>query len=267
MDKEKIEHQIKLLFNTISCSNIKLDEVLDNIESMNNKKILEQHPYAITENKDGRFSTYLSDSTKVNKRRKIVKASRELLEKEIIKLYKEREKEKSLENICLSQIYPEWIDFKALHTESTAYIKTIDEFWNKYYLNDSIINIPLVKLDKYTLDVWAHNLIRKNNMTKKKYYNTTIIMRQALEYAVERNIILNNPFSYIKVDSKLFRKPKKKKDDTQVFLTDEQEQIEQEAYKDFNKTGSTACLGIPFAFQTGLRISEIVGLKWSYINE
>lgn len=99
MDKEKIEHQIKLLFNTISCSNIKLDEVLDNIESMNNKKILEQHPYAITENKDGRFSTYLSDSTKVNKRRKIVKASRELLEKEIIKLYKEREKEKSLENM------------------------------------------------------------------------------------------------------------------------------------------------------------------------
>ena len=267
MDKEKIEPQIKLLFNTISCSNIKLDEVLDNIESMNNKKILEQHPYAITENKDGRFSTYLSDSTKVNKRRKIVKASRELLEKEIIKLYKEREKEKSLENICLSQIYPEWIDFKALHTESTAYIKTIDELWNKYYLNDSIINIPLVKLDKYTLDVWAHNLIRKNNMTKKKYYNTTIIMRQALEYAVERNIILNNPFSYIKVDSKLFRKPKKKKDDTQVFLTDEQEQIEQEAYKDFNKTGSTACLGIPFAFQTGMRISEIVGLKWSDINE
>ncbi len=267
MDKEKIEQQINLLLNTISCSNIKLDEVLDNIVSMNNKKILEQHPYAITENKDGRFSTYVSDSTKANNRRKIVKASRELLEKEIIKLYKECEKEKALENICLFQIYPEWLEFKALHTDSTAYIKTIDELWNKFYLNDSIINIPLVKLDKYTLDVWAHNLIRKNNMTKKKYYNTTIIMRQALEYAVERSIILNNPFAFVKVDSKLFKKPKKKKDNTQVFLTDEQEKIEQEAYKDFNKTGSTACLGIPFAFQTGMRISEIVGLKWSDINE
>lgn len=267
MNANFLQEQLNTLLSAVSCSNINLDEVLDNIESMNNKKILEQHPYAITENKDGRFSTYIPDNTKSNHRRKIVKASRELLEKEIIKLYKEREKEKSLENICLYQIYPEWLEFKSLHTDSTAYIKTIDELWRKFYLKDSIINTPLIKLDKYTLDVWAHNLIKQNNMTKKKYYNTTIIMRQALDYAVERNIIAKNPFSSVKIDSKLFKKPKKKADDTQVFLTDEQEQIELEAYKDFKETGSTACLAIPFAFQTGMRISEIVGLKWSDIDE
>ena len=66
---------------------------------------------------------------------------------------------------------------------------------------------------------------------------------------------------------KLFKPSEKKPDATQVFLTDEQPLIEQEAYKDFKNTQKTACLAIPFAFQTGLRMSEIVALRWSDIDE
>lgn len=40
-----------------------------------------------------------------------------------------------------------------------------------------------------------------------------------------------------------------------------------EAYKDFEQSQKSACLAIPFAFQTGLRMSEIVALRWSDINE
>ena len=242
-----------------------IDEVLENIESMKNKKILQQHPYAITRNKDGRYSTYIipDEENAPSKRKKIVKATREGLENALISFYK-KEQEK---DITLRLIYTEWLDFKSLHTDSTAYIKTIDELWKKFYLDNPIIDIPIKKLDKYTLDVWSHTLVKENNMTKKKYYNTTIIMRQALEYAVDRNIILQSPFEKVHVDSKLFRRPKKKPDYTQVFLEDEQKKIEDEAYNDFQKTSATSCLAIPFAFQTGMRISEIVGLKWSDINE
>ena len=66
------QEKVNALLNELSCSNINLDEVLDNIDTMTNKKILERHPYAVTENKDGRFSTYVTDSTKPNNRRKIV---------------------------------------------------------------------------------------------------------------------------------------------------------------------------------------------------
>lgn len=244
-----------------------IDEVLDNYEAMTNKKILSQHPYTITLNKDGRYSTYVPDETKPSKRKKLVKTTKEELEKALVKFYKECEEKNSIKNMCLRQIYPEWLDYKSLHTESTAYLKTIDELWIKFYLSDVIIDTPIAKLGEYTLDVWAHNLIRNNNMTKKKYYNTTIIMRQALEYAVKRGIIEKNPFSDVKIDTKLFRRPKKKSDDTQVYLTNEQEKIENEAFNDFLDTNSTACLAIPLAFQTGMRISEIVGLKWSDIGE
>lgn len=59
---------------------------------------------------------------------------------------------------------------------------------------------------------------------------------------------------------------KKPEDATQVFLTNEQPLIEKEAYKDFECTGVVACLAIPFAFQTGLRLGEIVALKESDIH-
>lgn len=253
-----------ILNNIFDNDNILCDEVLNTITNMKKELILNQHPYKITQNKDGRFSTYVYDKDKQSNRRKIVKPTKEALLNALIEYYDVSEQK---EKKCLRNIYPEWLDYKSLHTDSSAYIKTIDELWKKYYLDDSIIDIPLSQLDKYTLDVWAHNLVRNNNMTTKKYYNTTIIMRQALAYALDRNIITKNPFELVHIDKKLFNRPKKKKSDTQVFLVDEQSKIEIEAYKDFTETSNSACLAIPFAFQTGLRISEIVALRWTDINE
>lgn len=259
--------RLKTLINTVICSKMDIDEVLDNIETMSNQKILEQHPYAITENKDGRFSTYLTDETKPNNRRKVVKATRELLEKEIIKFYKEREKENSIANISLRNFYPEWFAYKSLHTSSSAYMRTIDELWKRYYINDPLVDRPLVELDEYTLDTWAHSLIRKHNLTKKQYYNMAIIIRQSLDLARKKGIVQSNAFNNFKIDYKLFKPVEKKPDETQVFLIEEQLLIEQEAYRDFEDSEKSACLAIPFAFQTGLRMSEIVALRWSDIDE
>ncbi len=248
-----------------------IDEVSDNIDFMTDKQILDKHPYAITINKDGRASTYVlidaTNETDKPKRKKLVKATAEELKKTIVKFYREREKQKQEKKLCLKDFYPEWLSYKALHTNSSAYIKTIDELWHRYYKNDSIITIPLVDLDEYTLDTWAHTLIKKHTMTKKQYYNMAIIIRQSLELAVIRHIISESPFRNIKIDAKLFRKVPKKPDETQVYLIDEQPLIEQEAYNDFYATGNTACLAIPLAFQTGLRLSEITTLKFSDINE
>lgn len=112
--------------------------MLDKRETMTKKKILEQHPYAVTENKNGRFSTYVTDSKKTDNRRKIVKVSKELLEKGFIKFYKEREKQDREKKICWKDFYAEWRNYKSLRTNSGAYRKTIDELWKRYYVNDEI---------------------------------------------------------------------------------------------------------------------------------
>ena len=249
------EEMLKFLLKKANISSI--DEVSNRYEFMTNKQILAEHPYAITTNKDGRFSTYVPDESKSSKRRKIVKPTRELLEKEIVRFYKDKEKAKSRECMCLRKLYPQWLDYKSLHTDSSAYIRTIDILWKRYYENDSIIDTPIVELTKHELDIWAHSVVRKNNLTKKQYYNMTIIIRQSLDMAVEMGIINENPFQKVKMESKLFKPVKKKSDETQVFLTDEKILVEKAAYADFEESNETACLAIPFLFQTGLRISEI----------
>lgn len=255
------------LKNALSCSKISVDEVLEYIENMTDKAILSQHPYVITQNKDGRFSTYLPDEGKPGKRRKLVKADRKILEREIIKFYKEREQKRALANISLKDFYPEWHQYKSLHSGSSAYMRNIDGLWRKYYAKDSLIDRPLAELDEYDLDVWAHEKIRQHSLTKTQYYNMTLIIRQSLELARKKGILPVNPFNSFKVDSKLFRPIVKKADAKQVFLTEEQPLIESAAYADFEQTKKAACLAIPFAFQTGLRVSELVSLRWSDINE
>jgi hypothetical protein len=84
----------------------------------------------------------------------------------------------------LRTFYKDWLEFKALHTDSTTCIKRIDEYWIKYYRDTDIIDVPIIKLD-----VWAHSLIKSNHMTKKEYYNMSIIMRQSLQYAVQKKMI------------------------------------------------------------------------------
>lgn len=152
--REKSDSQNDILQYLLSHCKMSLDEIAIEIEieTMSNQKILAQHCYFITENKDGRISSYLPDKTKKNHCRKIVKKTRELLEKQITKFYKEREKQQSIQNTTLRQFYPEWSEYKSLPTNSSVYMRMIDELWKRFYINDPIADRSLVELDECTLD-------------------------------------------------------------------------------------------------------------------
>lgn len=257
------------LINSINNTNIDIEDVLNYIEKMKQEKIIQQHKenYSIWQSTDNRWCTYVHDDSKPNNRRLVAKKTLEKLYEYIVCFYRERDEQSKLVRKTLKSFYPAWFDYKAVHTDSSTYMKRIDDDWNKYYVGTDIINIPLIKLDKPTLDVWAHSLIKQYSLTKKQYYNLTVIMRQSLEYAVELGIIVDNPLKRVKIQKNLFRPERKPDNHTQVFLTDEEPLIISEAWKDFNATGNLACLGIILAFQLGARVGEIVGLKWTDINE
>ena len=254
----------KLLSYCITSGILNLDDVQDQMTKKFKETILKHHNHKIWQGKDRRYRTHVDDSTTKSGRRLIVKTYEEDLLKYLSEYY-------SLEDtndkdgrvvLTLEKLYSQWLEHKKLYTTAETYIMRIECDWKKYYVGTDIIKKPLKTLTKLKLDEWAHKLIKDHNMTKNQYYNATVIMRQALTYAADLGIITENPFSAVHIDGKrMFRKVKKKADDTQVFLSNEIPRIQEQAWNDFmtndKLTHRLAPLAILFQFQTGVRIGEL----------
>ena len=248
-------------------------DIADLATAMNKKEeeriINETHKHKISQGKDGRWRTYVEDEEGERKYRLIARATKEKIHKALIEHYRASDpRYKTLEDL-----YPEWLKYKRFHTTAETYIKRIDRDWNKYYKGTEIISIPIVNLTKLQLDQWAHNLIKEYGMGKKQYFNATVIMRQALTYAVDLEIIESNVFSQVKVDGRrMFRKEKKKDSQTQVFSVEEVSAIESLIWKDIenpahSRTHILAPLGVLFMLKTGVRVGEMLAVKHEDISE
>lgn len=235
--------------------------------------IKEKHPYKISQGKDGRWRTYIKDETKKNGLKMVVKSTEEKLKEALVEHYQGEDPEERKQRLTLEELYPEWIKFKDLHTPADTYITRIGREWKRYYEGTEIIRIPIVKLTKLKLDEWVHRLIKDNNMTSKQYYNATVIMRQALDYAVDLEIIEFNPLSRVRVDGRrVFRKEKKKESFTQVFTEEEVRRIEEFVREDTEKPAHSrihklAPLGVLFMLKTGVRVGEMLAIRYEDVSE
>ena len=245
----------------ISKQSIMLDDngVLQRFnEVIAKSKVLQKHTHAIWQGsgKDKRWKTTVANNKVVAKN-----SERELLE------YLASYYGMSKDCPTLASLYPEWIEYKKLHARPNATFSRIDNDWRKYYLGKEIATVPIVKLTKLYLDEWMHKTIRQYDLTSKQYYNVVMIIRQILNYAVDKEIVSTNVFLKVKVDSKVFRVQRKPKSETQVFLIDELEKLKAAAYEDYKETHDTSSLGIIITSLTGMRAGEVVALKESDIGD
>lgn len=244
--------------------------VRERIEMHKRKEILDKHPYTIWQGKDEKWRTYIPDE---NKGRKLVKRNtQQAIEEYVIKYWESNSEEETqkrvAKEISLKKIFPDWLNYKQLHTDSTSYTKKITADWKKFYASQpDFINMPLQKMTNLFLDEWAHGMIKKFDLTKKAYYNMTMILRQCLDYAVERGYIEENVFSGVKINTKMFRRVKKKSGESQVYTMDEEERLIKDMIRRFqDNPKNTAPLAVMLAFEIGVRIGELCALRFSDIE-
>lgn len=248
---------------------VDLGDAVSRVNAKKRKQILSSHPYPITQGKDGRYRSYVK--TEGGKRRQIAKSTYEKVEDAIVDFYTGEAEEKSKDKVTLESLYSDWCEYKKLHGAASTYLKRIDSTWRNWYAGTEIIKKPILELDKFTLDIWAHELIEKTGHSKKKYYTASMPLRQILEYAVDRGVIESNPFSKVKIDSRqVFYPNKKKPSESQVFNRDELEELYAAALKHFEAGDMTvhklAPLAILFQLQTGLRIGELTAVRYEDIE-
>lgn len=247
---------------------IDLSYIQGKYEMNKREELLNKHPYKIWESKDGKhFYTYLPDEKKGRVLKK--RTTRKGIEDVIIEYIEKNTPEgKKKESITLKELFKDWIEYKEKHTNSTSYIKRITADWTRYYQpQKDFINKPIQKFEKVELDAWAHDMIKNFSLTKKQYYNMTVILRQSLDYAKEKGYIEQNVFSEVKINSKMFCRVKKKEANTQVYMTDEIPKMVKDMVRRFKQDPSnTAPLAVLLDFETGIRVGELVALKTTDIT-
>ena len=263
--------QEELLRYILERDNLSLDGVVSDYMKVRKEQILANHPYTIFQSKDGRYRTYIKDPSMSSGRRMIAKSSREKLEDAIVEQYNAMSEDLISANTTLASLYPDWIEYKALHVEYTT-INRVKKDWKRYYEDAAIVSKPICSISKLDLDEWIHRMIKKYDMDYHQYGNFSLILRQELDYAVDRGIIDSNPFLSVRIDKKrVLRAEHKKADETQVFTPEELEFIYRCAEKDFLANSrpkhKLVPLAVQFLFQTGLRLCEIASLRYEDIDD
>lgn len=242
--------------------------IMDGLKRM----IINEHLYAISKGGDGRWRTYVKDNEANQGRRMIVNTRKEDLLDAVACYYALSGNERYLRRcVSIRTLFPEWLEYKALHTNADTYIKRIMTEWARYYENDPIVDRPIYLLKKIELDKWAHRKIKEYEMTKNMYHNFAVIIRQCLQYAVDMEIVGTNEFEQVYIDGRrMFRKTVKQPDWTQVYTRNEVKALFGAAWNDFLHSEKLehrlAPLAVMFQFLTGLRVGELCAVKYSDIQ-
>lgn len=241
-------------------------DVQNILEMKKYEKVDAVHQYKIWqgEGKDKRFFTYISDENCKYGRRKIPKPTKKAIYDFLYEHY--YGEEIRYKNCTLQDIYREWLEYKNSKANRSNYARRIDNDYQKYYINEpasvNVLTTPLNKLTKVDIESWAYALIKKYNLTKKAYYNMSIILRQVFEYLIDKELLINSPFDKVKIPSTSFRKVKKKKSSIEIFYQDELKEIIALAYKLAYEKKDENYLAIPLIFHSGIRLGECLGLEF-----
>lgn len=253
-DKELLNYAIQngmIDFNTIQMQ----------IEMNERKRYLEKHEYSIWKGSDGNFHTYITDSTKKNGRRHIKKSTEKLLQDTIVDFYKNDENEPYMESV-----FYEWIDRKLSfgEIEKQTYERYEADF-KRFFHDSKISKLKFRYITEMDLEEFIKISIHKKNLTAKAYSNMKTLINGIFKYAKKKgytNISITAFMGDLDISNKVFAK-RRKTDQECVFSEEEMQKLIKYAWE--NPTLGN--MGYLLSAYTGMRVGEIVSLKWEDVKE
>ncbi len=247
------------LQEAIDCGIVKLDEAFlrQQLEMSKRERILKNHPFAIKQQTNGRWQTYYKDP-EGKKRICIQLGTKEKVEDRLVALYKEAENH---EKLTLNKLFDEWIAYKDTITESDNTILRHKQQYRKYLQDTDLFKKELRKVDRLSLQSFANQLIKSNKMSSKQWQNVKTILNGMFGYALDKGMIDSNPIDRLKISVK-FRQIPRKTGKTETFNTTELRALTNYLEDKFRETKDIIYLAVQLNFLIGLRVGELVALKW-----
>ena len=254
---------LSLLKDALDCGIIPVDSVLDTLMSTKREKIKKIHAYAITppSKEGGRWQTCYKGP---DGRRKNIKAhsEEELLDK-LIPIYFQN---LHLDKMTFHELYEEWLEYKKGVTNSPNTIKRHKQHYRKYFEPSLLDGKKICHVNELLLETECNRIVKDFNLPRKEWCNIKTILNGMFEYAVRKKYLAENPMDKVKILVK-FKQVVRKTGKTETYNSDELKELNQYLDRMYTETEDRAFLAVKLNFLLGLRVGELVALKWDdYCN-
>lgn len=255
---ERVCDEEEILKYAIENGMINLDTVQKAIEMNERKKYLEMHTYSVWCGKDNLWHTYLPSKEKgrIHKKRKTKKE----IEDVIIEYYKALEQEP-----YLNKVFYLWADEKLELGEICK--GTYDRYENdfkRFFEKSELYNKKINHITEDDLERFVRKTIAEQKLSAKAYANLRTIVIGIFKYSKKKKyttISISTFFKDLDISRRAFTRNVKDKE-SQVFLEDEIPIVT----KWLQAHPTVENLGVLLTFQTGIRVCELSGLKFSDVK-
>lgn len=254
---------LSLLKEALDCGIISTDSVLDTLMSTKREQVRKIHTYAITPpaKEGGRWQTCYKGA---DGKRKNIKAQTEdeLLDK-LIPIYFQNS---HIDKMTFYELYEEWLAYKQTVTNSPNTIKRHRQHYHKYFEPSILHDKKIKRIDELLLESECNRIVREFNLPRKEWGNIKTILNGMFEYAVRKKYIAENPMDKVLILVK-FKQVVRKTGKTETYNSDELKNLNKYLDRMYTETLDTAFLAVKLNFLLGLRVGELVALKWEdYTN-
>ena len=182
----------------------------------------------------------------------------ELLDK-LIPLYLS---ETHIDKLTFNGLFLEWIEYKKTVTESSNTMKRYIQHYNRYFGASVLQNKKIKVLDEILLETECNRIVKENNLPRKEWTNIKTILNGMFRYAIRKKYIEENLADKIVISVK-FRQVVKKTGKTETYNSDELADLNKYLDSMYAETEDTVYLAVKLNFLIGLRVGELVALRWS----
>ena len=258
-----INSLLNLFENQVNIDTDLKERVADLLEQMNRKQIIEKHPYEVyTTTRRGKtyFVTYITDETKVNHRRQISATTKENLEN---KIYIEYQK-KTL--FTFEKVSFEWLKYYKTTVKDTTFDRTMSDY-NRFIPNCSFAKKSIAKIKPFEIKEYLQTIILQEKLKKRAYSNLKSMLNGIFRYALDKEYISKNPMHDLIVSTANLEQSEKKTKEEEVFTNKEKDLLRDFIKEDASNFKNTVPHAILLSFQLGLRVGELIALKWTDVSE
>lgn len=245
---------------------INLSYVQEQIDMNKRKELLNNHPYAIWEGKDGKWRTYLisNDGKRVLKKR----SSQKDIEDVVVEYYKSIEEERK-KDYRFSALWESWKKNQISYGISNNTLTKYASDYKRFFCNTDFACKDIRTINEEDITAFVIQSIKKLKLQERTGKTLMSYISGVFKHARIMRVINENPCDYVETRrfSKFYNRSVSDEEKRTVCQKDMDLLLEQLHISQRKKPEYIPSYAVELAIYTGMRIGELVALKWDDIRE